>query len=202
MKSQLQNKEEWKSAPGYEGYYEVSNLGNLRSVTADLLSTFQIKPDKRGQGGAVYVGKRGYPVANLRKNGTVKSIKVHRLVAKAFIPNPNNLPYVNHKDGDKTNNQDSNLEWVSAAENVQHAFNVLGFKGSAYGTKGGTCSKKVDQFTSDGIYLKTYASATEAATIMGVTTSAISNCVRGKSKSCAGYIWKTTSQLEEQQDAA
>src|SRR5690606_38396846 len=109
--------EEWSPVVGYEGFYEVSTTGRVRNS-----STGKIKAKTL---------LRGYEKVCLWKQGTVNSPLVHRLVAKAFIPNPNNKPQVNHKDGNKQNNCVSNLEWVTAKENIGHAY-TSGLRNSAH----------------------------------------------------------------------
>lgn len=106
----------WKAVVGYEDLYEVSNKGRVKS----LLRGFPVlrKTPKHVN--------LGYPYLGLCDNGVHKTCYVHRLVAEAFIPNPLNKEEVNHKDGDKANNDVSNLEWVTHQENIQHAINVLG----------------------------------------------------------------------------
>lgn len=108
--------EEWRPIAGFEGRYEVSNFGAVRSLPwpghhnkTIILKTFQ--------------QNSGYLVATL--NGGKKML-VHRLVAEAFLENPDKKPYINHKDGDKTNNNLGNLEWVTPKENYNHCINVLG----------------------------------------------------------------------------
>lgn len=101
---------------GYEELYQVSNLGNVRSL---FRYKKQLKPCKNNI---------GYLYVNLYKNKKIKRLSIHRLVAKAFIDNPENLPQVNHIDGDKFNNNISNLEWVTASQNVSHRFKELGQK--------------------------------------------------------------------------
>lgn len=96
--------EEWKNVIGYEGLYEVSNKGNVRNVRRNTL----LRLTKTNY---------GYIQVSLYKNGIRTGLKVHRLVAEAFIPNPDNLPQVNHKDEDKTNNNVTNLEWCTAKYN-------------------------------------------------------------------------------------
>lgn len=117
--------ETWKSIKGYEGYYEVSNKGNVRSVQ-------RIRIENNCHGGRTYrrdQGKLlrptnngyGYLVIGLRKNGKRKNHYVHRLVAEAFCENPNGKTVVNHIDRNKRNNDSKNLEWVTTKENVQLA---------------------------------------------------------------------------------
>ena len=98
--------EEWKNVIGYEGLYEVSNIGNVRNVKRNTL----LRLSKN----------QGYIQVWLYKNGIRAGLKVHRLVAEAFLPNPDNLPQVNHKDEDKTNNRVENLEWCTAKYNTNY----------------------------------------------------------------------------------
>ena len=96
--------EEWRAVPGYEGLYEVSNTGNVKSLIKNKI----IKG---------FINRSGYRLVGLSKNGIRKKITIHRLVAQVFIENPDNLPEVNHKDEDKTNNNVDNLEWCDRKYN-------------------------------------------------------------------------------------
>ena len=107
--------EVWKDVAGYEGYYQVSNKGNVRSVERIVRGR---KYGGRTLRPAHDIG--GYLYVVLSKNGVTKNKKVHRLVAEAFIPNPNNYLEINHKDEDKTNNHVENLEWCTREHNINH----------------------------------------------------------------------------------
>ena len=121
----------WRDVEGYGGKYQVSNLARVRSLYRG--KTKLLKPD------TIHTG---YLRVTLCKDGKTKYPFVHRLVAQAFIPNPDNKPQVNHIDGDKTNNYVSNLEWVTAAENIHHGF-FLGLHKS--GCKHGRAKFTVEQ---------------------------------------------------------
>lgn len=109
-------KEIWKDVPGYEGLYQVSSIGNVRSLNyrgLGKVATLKPAPDKKG-----------YLHVNLSKDGKNTTCQIHRLVAVAFIPNPDELPVVNHKDWNVANNQVGNLEWCTARYNSQYRKNT------------------------------------------------------------------------------
>ena len=106
----------WKPIEGTDGGYEVSNLGRVRSMKMYRGATGRIMPHTKQH--------HGYHAVMFHINGKAQCRKVHRLVAEAFIPNPDKLTDVNHKDGNKDNNQVSNLEWVTHQVNVQHSFDT------------------------------------------------------------------------------
>lgn len=111
-------KEDWKPIEGYEGFYEVSNLGRVRSLPrvtrSNILKGTILKPN---------ITPYGYQQICLCRNGIRKQHKIHRLVANAFIPNPNNLPAINHKDWNTSNNNVDNLEWCDTQYNNSHRSN-------------------------------------------------------------------------------
>lgn len=112
------DREVWRWVVGYENRYMVSNAGNVMTV-----------PKKTHAEGFLLtksMGANGYQNVHLRKDGVDKRVSVHRLVAIAFIPNPNSLPEINHIDGDKTNNSVENLEWCTRSDNKKHSIRVLG----------------------------------------------------------------------------
>ena len=112
----------WKSINGYEGYYEISNLGNVCSLDRFVQAKRCSKYFLKGKRLKASPGKIGYPVVQLFKNGKSERIYVHRLVAEHFIPKVEGKEIVNHIDGNKANNHYRNLEWVTHSENHMHAF--------------------------------------------------------------------------------
>ena len=102
----------WKPIEGYELNYQVSNFGRIKNTTTDFI----VRP---------YINRTGYYAVNLYRYGKVKKYLVHRLVAKEFVYNPENKPHINHLDGNKLNNNYSNLEWCTRSENVQHAYDIV-----------------------------------------------------------------------------
>lgn len=181
VKDKLPELEQWEDIEGYEGFYKVSNFGRVKS-----LSRF------RNNGNTGYYTKErikctgkdkdGYLQVDLFINKQRKMCKVHRLVAQAFIPNPDNLPFINHKDENKANNVVSNLEWCTQSYNINY--------GSANKKRSVSLSFEVEQFDMKGVKIAEYSSGKEAAKAVGVYPSDISRCVSGKRLSCKGFIWR------------
>ena len=142
--------EEWRPVVGYENYYEISSLGRLRSKKTGRYLKIHTK-----------TRKDGYYYNNLHKHGTKKPFLIHRLVAQAFLPNPENKYYVNHIDGNKLNNAASNLEWVTAKENEDHAYRI-GIKNQT-GEKNPTAKLtesdviRIRQLAEEGVHYKEIA---------------------------------------------
>jgi len=125
----------WKALPSYEGLYEISINGEIKSLERIVTDTFFGKQRIRVLREIIMKnGKssKGYPQTHLRKNLETKTWEIHRLVAKACIPNPNNLPQINHIDGNPMNNHVSNLEWCTQSHNQLHA-NATGLRTSQKG---------------------------------------------------------------------
>lgn len=117
--------EVWKPVEGFEGYYEVSNLGRIKSLSRAVKhSSGSIMWTKEKLLSAMPSATLGYVLVSLRKDGKSHKLYAHRIVAEAFIPNPQNLPIINHIDGNKANNSADNLEWCTRAHNVSHAYST------------------------------------------------------------------------------
>lgn len=163
----------WKDIEGYEGLYQVSNLGRVKSLPRNTNNQY-----KNGLVKKNIVRGKGYYYVNLYNKST-KLFTIHKLVAEAFIPNPNNLPCVNHIDGNKLNNKIDNLEWCSYSNNEIHAYNN-DLKAPIF--------KKVNQYDLNGNFIKTWNSIKEAQTFF--KTTHIGECCRGKRNQTKNYIWR------------
>lgn len=127
----------WKHIKGYEGLYLISNLGRVKSLPREKLTPKGTQCMSKEKFLKTNPSKMGYPVVMLSLNCDIKLHKLHRLIAIAFIPNIENKPFINHKDGNKLNNSLDNLEWCTAKENIQHAFDT-GLRVSSKGENQGS----------------------------------------------------------------
>lgn len=158
----------WRDIEGYPNY-QISNMGRVKSLGNN--KTRKEKILKSGK------NEKGYLIVNLFKEGKGKSFKVHRLVATAFLPNPNNLPQVNHKDENKTNNRVDNLEYCDSKYNMN------------YGTRTEKTQKPILQFSKTGEFIKKWDSAIQVERELGFNQGNISICCKGKLKTAYGYRW-------------
>ena len=180
-------REVWENISGFEGFYQISNLGRIKS--------FHNKKD----GIILSVKHSGgwYLSARLSNRTAKKTFRIHRLVAEHFIPNPENKTEVNHKDRDKQNNDVSNLEWVTSCENMKHAVNTNPsflanmINKNKYGNGG------IIQLSTDGKFISCYTNAKEAAEATGVCRRNILQVAYkeeykpGKTrKQAGGYVWE------------
>lgn len=182
----------WKDIDGYEGIYCVSNLGRIlsvkfgpKNVSTSASASPKIMKQSRSSSGYFHV--------QLYLNGESSTKLVHILVAKAFIPNPENKREVNHLDGNKENNSANNLEWVTRSENQRHAIRMgLRPKSPMIGRRGELCpsSRPVLQYDLNGLFVKKWPGRPEAARYYGCSPSSISNCVIKGKGSCLGFMWR------------
>lgn len=179
----------WKGIEDYKGIYEISNIGKVKCLSRDVVSTrfghIRHYPERIAK---VYTRNNGYEFVELSKNGKAKKYSVHRLVAQAFIPNPDNKPQVNHIDGNKISNCVENLEWVTCSENIKHAYkNKL--------TKPYHNGIPVNQYDMNGVLMASYISVNQASRLTGVDYSSITRSCDGVFKQAGGYKWDM--QLEK-----
>ena len=180
----------WRDIKNYEGLYQVSNLGRVKSLSRYI---------RHWRGGLLFregrimtprVNKYGYLQLSLNKNGKYKTFTVHQLVAKAFVPNPNKFPAVNHIDENKTNNIVDNLEWCENKYNCNYGTRNKRIK---YYQKNDTKkSKPILQYSLTGEFIKEYPSIHEANRQTGIDRKSImSVCKQIKNhKTAGGYVWK------------
>lgn len=159
----------WKDVKGYEGHYQVSNKGNVKSIKNGIIMIPSIT-------------KFGYKRLSLCKNGIIKNKVIHRLVAEAFIENPNNYDIVNHKDENKLNNFADNLEWCDRKYNTNY--------GTCIERRSKNKQRPVNQYDLNMNFIKRYESIKEASNGNYSLYTHIGECCKGKHFSIGGYIWR------------
>lgn len=180
----------WRPVVGYEGIYEVSNKGRVKSL---IRGKGILKPSRHPNGYMSVELFRGKEPKSKRKT-------IHRLVAMAFIPNPNNLPFVNHRDESRDNNCVENLEWITHRDNLMygtapqrrmaHIDYTDPKRAEIARINGKAVSKPVDQFTRSGEFIQSFESAKAASIATGTSHSHLLECCMGKLETSGGYIWK------------
>lgn len=175
----------WKDIKGYEGIYQVSNMGKIKSVERYMLNRWgngfkrwreKIKKQT--------LSKNGYYTVILSTNGNYKTYFTHRLVAEAFIPNPENKPCIDHINTDRTDNRVENLRWVTHKENQNNPLTKIKMK------RNKSKAKPIIQLTKTNELVRKWESASQVQRDLGYSKSAISSCCRGaKSKTAYGYKW-------------
>lgn len=164
----------WLDIEEYLGLYQVSDTGEVRNVKTNRV--LKAKEDKDG-----------YLQVGLIKDRKQKWFYVHRLVAEAFLPNPDNRPEVNHKNENKQDNQVENIEWIWHKDNCNH-----GTRNHRIGEKqiNGKKAKSVLQYSLDGTFIRKWSSMSEVTRQLGYKQGGISACCLGKTKQSYGFIWK------------
>lgn len=182
--------EVWKDIAGYEGLYQVSNLGRVRSVDRVVSrKTAKGKLSKVPRKGIIlsqHFGSRGYLHVGLSKGALLKTRPTHRLVLETFTPNSDKFLVANHISGVPTDNRLSNLEWCTQSENVLHALDLKLAK-----TVG------VDMLNLHGEYIRSFDSVTDAGKFINRHCSGITKCARGDIDSCGGYKWRYSKEVIE-----
>ncbi len=181
----------WKDVVGYEGLYQVSDRGRIKSICSYV----------RLQNGELMKKKPhilklqdrcGYKLVNLFKGGRSHTLNIHRLVAEAFLPNPHRYSVVNHKDENKSNNSLSNLEWCTHAYNLSY--------GTAQRRRAVSQGKVVIQLDKNGAFIKRHLTLMDACRDTGINFQNISQCCNNKRKTAGGYCWKFEEQQEIQRN--
>lgn len=176
--------EQWAEIHGYDGLYQISNFGRVKSM-GNGLHSYPIAIKKQ------VLGDVGYPTVGLSKNGVNKTHRTHRLVATAFIPNPFNKIQVNHKKAIKIDNRAWELEWATPKEDSIHAYSIGVLKLPSTSFNKGVDnhnSKPVSQYDSNGVFIKNYASQIEAYQLTKVKN--ISLACKGIYKTAGGFQWR------------
>ncbi len=171
----------WRDIEGYEGKYQISNLGRVKSLKQLYGGTYVyreklITPIKQKYDDYHYV--------NLYKNGKQRHFKVHRLVAIHFLPNPKGKREINHINGCKSDNRAENLEWVTPKENMKHAYSVLKIRPQQ------SQLMPVAKLSLDGEVIEVFDSIQDAVRATGLLATGICACCRGKKKKCGGFRWE------------
>lgn len=179
--------EEWRDVVGYEDYYQVSSLGRVRSKDRyyDRKPSDTARKSQSGRIRKLVLNREGYPTVGLSVNGVLKIFRVNRLVAQAFIPNPNNHPCVNHKDENKANNSVENLEWCTPKYNSNY----------------GNCRRNISEGRKKPIVsiskqgdISWYPSAKDAEKY-GYLNNRICACLHGRSMTHRGLTWRYAEEM-------
>ena len=168
----------WKDIQGYEGLYQISNLGNVKSL--------KWRRTNQTKNLCLKEHNKGYLQVELVKDNVTKMHLVHRLVAQNFLENPNNYECVNHKDENKRNNTVQNLEWCTKAYNNQYSRKIHGF----IKRKGKETHKSILQLDLENKVIKIWEDARTIFLETGMSQSSISECCRGNRKQAYGYKWQ------------
>lgn len=194
----------WKPVEGYEGYYEVSNLGRIKSVERYVKqgnSTRHVKETIK----AVHINKYGYPCVTLCKDRKSNSITIHTILAKAFIPNPEGKSAIDHINTDRTDNRLENLRWVTNKENSNNELTLKHCRENTYSKE--TMKKRLDtnkerdtciapktiyQYTKGGELIKEFYSMADAERETGINHNSIHRALNDNTQSAGGYLWSTT----------
>lgn len=191
-------KEIWENIKDYEGLYQISNSGRVKSMKKTV-------SNKGSYGGTctyhskilkTYIDTTGYEIVVLSNSNKKTTKRIHRLLAETFIPKVDGKCFVNHIDGNKLNNSIENLEWCTHQENIQHAWDNKLISIGNRNKKGINNKKsiKVDQYTKDNLFIKRWDCIRDVERELKIANQNISKCCKGIYKTCGGYIWKYSNQ--------
>lgn len=180
----MEKDEQWKNIENY-GSYQVSNLGNIKSLGFYVRKRNGGYYFRAGKLLSECYGSSGYSLVRLSNKDGIKTFNRHRLVAEAFVPNPDNLPQVNHIDGDKSHNYDSNLEWVTASDNIMYAYD--------HGIR--KERKPIRMYDLSGNFLRYFTSGNEVERTLNIYRSGVCEACQGKKSGengneYHGFIWR------------
>ena len=193
-------KEIWKDIEGYEGRYQVSNLGNVKSLNYRSKGISENRKLKQNC--------KGYLWVTLHKGTQHRHFLVHRLVANAFLKNPNNYSDINHRDEDKTNNRVENLEWCTRSYNIKYSMDLHPNerKGKPRKLNGKVApykhTRQIIQFDKSGKEIRRWESVSEVANEMKWRGSSIVQACNGKRKTAYGYVWQFANEDISDREAA
>ena len=178
-------KEIWRDIPGFEGLYQASNLGEIKSLEKEVWNAHQMiaRPEKILK---PFSDKKGYLRVKLYKSGRNYTKKIHRLIAQTFLSNPDNKPEVNHEDGNKSNNKVNNLSWATTEENIRHAYKnglIKRKKG-----KDNQLSKRVCQYDLQGNFIKEWECISKAQKELKIKNISMVCC--GKRNRAGMWLWR------------
>lgn len=176
----------WKDVYGYEGYYQVSNMGRVRSLDRYIYHNGARNESKmifiKGKELKPHDAGRKHLTVCLMKNGIGNIYYIHRLVMETFTENIDNLPRINHKDENPYNNELSNLEWCTHKYNTNY--------GSCIKKRSEKICKSVSRYDNNMNYIDTFNSCSQAGKELNIDSSSIAKCARGERNTAGGYIWK------------
>lgn len=193
--------ETWKPIKNYEGYYEISNLGRVKSVERYVKQGNSIRHVKESFKNE-YIGPNGYPCVTLCKDKKSRCISIHILLANAFIPNPENKPAIDHINTDRTDYRLENLRWVTPKENSNNELTLEHCRKNTYSNEAtikrlatskaknnSTAPKTVFQYSKDGSFINEFYSLNEAERLTGINSRSIHRAMDNTSLSAGNYLW-------------
>ena len=193
----------WKDFPGYEGLYQVSTMGRVRSLNFNKRRGY-VKLRNLCQ------GNHGYLYVMLSKNNIQRRFSVHRMVAITFIPKVKGKDFIDHINGDQSDNRVENLRWCTVSENINNPITIQRLKNVQHNPLSPLCKEKISkalkgsgcipiaQYLKNGDFIREWECAQYAAEYYGFSASNITACCRGRLKSAYGFLWKYKTDYEQE----